>query len=105
MRELRAREEMLALPEPVIVNCAGLGARQLFGDESLIPIKGQLTVLVPQPEVDYAVVQGGLYLFPRRDGIQLGGTHERGEWSMSPDPRLSAQLLADHRALFAAMRG
>lgn len=105
VRELRAREEVLRLPEPVIVNCTGLGARQLFGDESLVPIKGQLTVLVPQPAVNYAVVQGGLYLFPRRDGIQLGGTHERGEWSTAPDPRLAAELLADHRALFATMQG
>ena len=63
-----------------------LGARELFGDRELMPIKGQLTVLLPQPEVDYAMVGMGLYMFPRRDGIVLGGTFERGVETMEPNP-------------------
>ena len=41
-----------ALPERTIVNCTGYGARALFGDELLIPVRGQIARLVPQPEVD-----------------------------------------------------
>jgi D-amino-acid oxidase len=66
------------VPEPVIISCTGLGAAELFGDPELQPVKGQLTVLLPQPEIDYAVLAGHLYMFARSDGIQLGGTHERG---------------------------
>ncbi|MEL7487553.1 MAG: FAD-dependent oxidoreductase, partial [Pseudomonadota bacterium] len=38
--------------EKLFFNCAGLGARALFGDEALGPVRGQLTYLLPQPEVD-----------------------------------------------------
>ncbi len=103
LRTLRAADEVAALPEPVVINCTGIGARELFDDSSLMPIKGQLTVLTPQPEIDYGVIEGGsgLYMFPRRDGLQLGGTRVRGDWSTTPDPAESARLLADHRRLFS----
>jgi D-amino-acid oxidase len=101
VREFRGVEEVAALAEPVVLNCTGLGARDLFNDSTMLPIKGQLTVLVPQPEIDYATIAGRFYMFPRRDGIQLGGTHERGAWSTTPDPTQSAEILEGHRQLFA----
>ena len=55
VRELKSKQEIAALPEPVVINCTGLGSRELMGDEQLIPIKGQLSVLLPQPEIDYTV--------------------------------------------------
>jgi glycine/D-amino acid oxidase-like deaminating enzyme len=100
VREFREVAELITLPEPVIVNCTGLGARQLFGDEQLIPIKGQLTFLLPQPEVDYVVVTDGLYMFPRRDGILLGGTFVRNDWTLEPDPVAKARILTGHADLF-----
>jgi hypothetical protein len=39
-------------------------------------------------------------MFPRRDGILLGGTHERGDWSLQPDPATELRILAGHRELF-----
>ena len=100
VREFGDRGELAALPEPLIFNCTGLGAKALFDDDEMYPIKGQLTFLLPQPEVDYAVGSGDLYMFPRSDGILLGGTHERGEWSMEPDPVAKQRILAGHRQLF-----
>lgn len=102
VRELRSLEDVQALAEPVVVNCTGLGARELFGDSSMIPLKGQLTVVAPQPAIDYGVIEGGtgLYMFPRRDGLQLGGTRERDVWSTEPDPAASARLLEGHQRLF-----
>lgn len=102
-RALHSPQDVAALAEPVAVNCTGLGARDLFGDASMVPIKGQLTVLAPQPGIDFAVIGGGYYLFPRRDGVQLGGTHERGEWSTAPDPQASVRILEGHRRLFAGL--
>jgi D-amino-acid oxidase len=104
VRAFAAPSELSALPESVIVNCTGLGARELFGDSELTPIKGQLTVLLPQPEVDYAVLTPDLYMFPRRDGIQLGGTHERGVETLEPDLEAERRILAGHRAIFDTMR-
>jgi glycine/D-amino acid oxidase-like deaminating enzyme len=105
VRELRGREEVAALPEPVVVNCTGLGAKALFGDEEILPVKGQLTFLLPQPEVDYIVIGGSLYMFPRRDGILLGGTFERGVWETDVNEEARQHILAGHRARFEGMRG
>jgi glycine/D-amino acid oxidase-like deaminating enzyme len=98
------QSQLATLSEPVIVNCTGLGARELFGDRELTPIKGQLSVLLPQPEVDYAMVGQGLYMFPRRDGIILGGTFERGIETMEPNPEATQRILAGHQRIFGAMR-
>jgi D-amino-acid oxidase len=98
------REALRALPERVFINCTGLGARALFGDEELVPLKGQLTFLLPQPEVQYAALHDELYMFPRSDGIVLGGTHENGVWSLDPDPAAKHRILAGHRQFFENFR-
>jgi glycine/D-amino acid oxidase-like deaminating enzyme len=108
VRELHDASEIASLPEPVIVNCTGLGARSLFGDQELTPLKGQLTVLMPQPEIEYAALApggpDGLYMFARRDGILLGGTHEEGVWDLTPDRAAEKQIVAAHAKFFQQMR-
>jgi D-amino-acid oxidase len=98
-----AAPTLLALPEPTLVNCTGLGARALFGDDTLVPVKGQLTVLLPQPEVQYAVLYDDLYMFSRRDGVLLGGTHEEGVWSLEPNLDAKRRVLDGHTRLFAPL--
>ena len=103
LQEFSDIAEITTLPEPVVVNCTGLGSRALFSDTELIPIKGQLTFLLPQPEVNYIVLAGDLYMFPRRDGIVLGGTHVRGDWSLQPDLVAKNQILRGHSRLFSGL--
>ena len=99
------RDGLAALEEPLVFNCTGLGARTLVGDEQLVPAKGQLTFLLPQPEIDYITLPGnGLYMFPRRDGILLGGTFERGNWTLEPDLEAEKRIVEGHRRFFDAMR-
>ena len=104
VREFADRAAIQALPEKLVFNCTGLGAKALFDDGELTPIKGQLTVLLPQPEVQYAVLYGDQYMFPRSDGILLGGTHEHGEWSLQPNLQRKQELLAAHQAFFENFR-
>lgn len=79
MREFRSLRELTGLGEALIFNCTGLGARTLFGDTELVPVKGQLVFLLPQPEVNYMTIgPGEIYMFPRHDGVVLGGSLERG---------------------------
>lgn len=104
VKEFRSREEIAALSEPVIFNCTGLGARALFNDELLVPVRGQLEVLLPQPEIDYCYLRGGHYMFPRRDGIILGGTFDRNRWSLEPDAEQSTSLLDAHAELMKGLR-
>lgn len=61
--------ELAGLAEPVIVNCAGYGARALFGDESIVPVRGQIGWLTPQPEVTYGLYYNGVSMVPRADGV------------------------------------
>jgi glycine/D-amino acid oxidase-like deaminating enzyme len=103
--EFRDARELASLPEPLLFNCTGLGSRELFHDEELIPIKGQLSFLLPQPEIDYMTVgPGDIYMFPRRDGVLLGGSHERGVWDTEVDPATTDRILRENAALFAALR-
>ena len=95
----------MGLPEPVVVNCSGLGSRELFGDQELTPVKGQLTVLLPQPEIDYTMSGGaGLYMMPRRDGILLGGTAEQGVWTLEPNDEARRRVVEGHITFFGRMR-
>ena len=91
----------MRLPEPVIFNCTGLGARALFGDEKLIPARGQLEILLPQPELDYCYLGPG-YMFPRSDGVVLGGTFERDDWSLEVRRETADGILNAHAGV---MRG
>jgi glycine/D-amino acid oxidase-like deaminating enzyme len=102
-RSFATPADITQLPEQLVFNCTGLGARDLFGDTELEPVRGQLAVLLPQPEVRYAFTGQG-YMFPRPDGIILGGTFERGEWSTTPDPDDIARILAGHKRLFEGFR-
>ena len=102
--ELADRDALRRLPERVLVNCTGLGAKALFGDEELTPLKGQLTFLLPQPEVQYCVLRGDQYMFPRSDGILLGGTHENGVWSLDPDTAAKQRILSGHKEFFESFR-
>jgi len=104
VREFRSPLEFAALPEKLLFNCTGLGSRELFGDNELRPVRGQLAVLLPQPEVQYAFSGNGIYMFPRADGILLGGTFERDQWSTVPEPAAIARIPARHQALFAGFR-
>jgi glycine/D-amino acid oxidase-like deaminating enzyme len=112
IRELATPGDLMSLDEPLIVNCTGLGARELFNDDELTPVKGQLTMLVPQPEVDYGTfggvpgrTRGGfLHMIPRRDGIALGGTSESDVWSLEPDDERRQQIVEAHIELFHGMR-
>jgi glycine/D-amino acid oxidase-like deaminating enzyme len=104
VREFRELRDVFSLEENVVVNCTGLGARALVNDPELTPIKGQLAILLPQPEVDYIMLKGDYYMFPRSDGIVLGGTHDRGEWSVDVDPAVTARIVTNHRAVFEGMR-
>ncbi len=104
VRGFQSPQDLAALPEQLLFNCTGLGARDLFGDSELRPVRGQLAVLLPQPEVQYAFSGDGIYMFPRADGILLGGTFERDQWSTVPEPAAIARILAKHKAVFDGFR-
>lgn len=97
VREFTTVRELAALPEALVFNCTGLGSRELCGDRELTPIRGQLTFLLPQPEVNYMTIgPGDIYMFPRQDGILLGGTHERDNWNTEADAATVERVLREN---------
>jgi glycine/D-amino acid oxidase-like deaminating enzyme len=111
IRKFDTPRDLMSLTESVIVNCTGLGSKALFNDEELVPIKGQLTVLVPQPEVTYRA--GGrlangngqpVGMNPRSDGIVLGNLADRGNWSLQPEEDVRQRVVSAAIEFFAAMR-
>jgi len=104
VRRFASPADIAALPEALVFNCTGLGSRELFGDQELRPARGQLAILEPQPEVRYAVTGGPGYMFPRPDGIILGGTFELDQWDTTPEPAAIARILAAHKRFFDGFR-
>jgi glycine/D-amino acid oxidase-like deaminating enzyme len=104
VRKFASLNDIAGLPESLVFNCTGLGSRDLFGDAELEPIRGQLAILEPQPEVRYAALGDFGYMFPRGDGILLGGTFERGVWDATPQPADIARIIASHKRFFEGFR-
>ena len=82
----------------VVVNCSGLGARQLAGDETVEPVWGQ-HVLVDAPFADEFVFEGGasadgIGIVPHRRGVLLGGVRRPGRNLLLPDERIAAETIA-----------
>ena len=83
------------LREKVLINATGYGARALFGDESIVPVRGQLARMIPQPDLHYGLFYKGVSFVPRRDGLvfQVVGDDYYGfnDESVVPD-RAEAEL-------------
>ena len=115
VRKFESVTQIATLAEGLVVNCTGLGAKALFGDPDLIPLKGQLTVLVPQPEIQYSTSGGstvrssepglGIHMMPRSDGIILGGTSERDIWTFDVNEPERKRIVEGHIELFNSMKG
>lgn len=104
VRSFAAPAQIAALSEKLVFNCTGLGSRDLFGDSELRPVRGQMAILIPQPEISYAFTGEAGYMFPRADGILLGGTQEYDVWSTEPEPETIARIIESHRKLFGGFR-
>ena len=104
IRNFATPADIAALPESLVFNCTGLGSRALFGDSELRPARGQLAVMLPQPEIRYAFTGEAGYMFPRPDGIILGGTFELDQWSTEPEPAAIDRIIGSHARLFAGFR-
>jgi D-amino-acid oxidase len=91
------RISMSSLPDSddaVVVNCAGLGARRLAGDEQVRPVRGQV-VVVDGVDLDHWWVDatGPTYVVPRERTVIVGGTDEQGDWSRTPSPDTATEIL------------
>jgi D-amino-acid oxidase len=92
-------EVRAASPAPVVVNCAGIGARDLVPDDGLTPVRGQVVVAANPGLTEFFVGEGAdpaevTYLFPHGPIVVLGGTQQHGEASLHPDPATADRIVA-----------
>jgi D-amino-acid oxidase len=108
MREFHEPGELTSLKEKVIINCTGYGARALWRDESVVPVRGQIAWLIPQTEVTYGMSYKNVSMLSRRDGIvmQYGGPNEGWGYNSTDETphRDEAEIaLAAYQELYAKM--
>ena len=87
------------ITQKLIVNCTGLGARDLCNDLKVHAVKGQVAMLPPQPNLDYLFCSPG-YLFPRQDAVVVGGTEEKTFEDDKPDIKTCKRVLELVRRAF-----
>jgi D-amino-acid oxidase len=95
-------------PADLVVNCAGLGARRLAADPSVIPVRGQI-VRVANPGLTLSIRDeehpaGRAYVHPRQTDCILGGTLEENNWNAEPDPETARAIVARCVDLAPALR-
>ncbi len=103
------RVEDLEGPGEVVVNCTGLGARDVAGDGTVYPIRGQV-VAVHNPGIRDAVSDESnpdriTYVYPRSREIILGGVREAHRDDATADAATTARILADCRVLDPRIEG
>lgn len=67
--ELHEPNDVTRLKQKTVINCTGYGARALWRDESIVPVRGQIAWLIPQAGATYGIYYGKLAMLARRDGI------------------------------------
>jgi D-amino-acid oxidase len=100
--------EPLFLEASLLVNCAGLSARELVKDDDLHPIRGQIVRVAPG-HANRFIQAGGegapvTYVIPRADCTVLGGTADDGAWDLNVDPVAADAILARCRALVPELK-
>lgn len=99
--EFHSAADIGQLPEPIVVNCTGLGSAQIFNDTKLVPIKGHLVLLRPQLNLEYLYSSDRTYVFPRADHVVVGGSFEVGAGDPTVDPAKCQTILALAKDVFA----
>ncbi|MBF6590073.1 MAG: FAD-binding oxidoreductase [Ktedonobacterales bacterium] len=81
----------------VVVNCVGLGARELLGDREIHPARGQVVRVrangFRRVLLDDTGPNALAYIVPRGEDIVLGGIDEDGSESTALDPATRAGIL------------
>ena len=101
--------DQLAAPGRVVVNCSGLGARELVGDDTMYPVRGQV-VHVRNPGITdgfHIETEGQplTYSLPRNDVVVLGGTRLIGDESVDPDDGTTTQIVDRTKVLDERLAG
>ena len=69
IEEFHTPADFARIREKTLINATGYGSRALFGDQSVVPVRGQVARVIPEPQVDYGLIYRDVAFVPRRDGL------------------------------------
>jgi glycine/D-amino acid oxidase-like deaminating enzyme len=101
--EFHTPADIARLRQKAVIDCTGYGARALWKDESVVPVRGQIAWLIPQPEVNYGVVYDNVTMLARRDGVVIQQTGPDEGWGYN-DPNETPDRAEAETALAAIAR-
>jgi D-amino-acid oxidase len=81
----------------LVINCAGIGARELVHDINLEPHRGQIAIVPRIKDLPYAVVCDDaplMYAIPRTNDCVFGGTNDLSD-DLTVDSATTAQIVAE----------
>jgi glycine/D-amino acid oxidase-like deaminating enzyme len=98
--------ELARLPQKVVINCPGYAAREWWKDQTVVPVRGQIGWLIPQPELNYGLQYASVTVLPRTDGIVIqdlagGDMRGYGDDTEIPDPAETLSALARVEQFYA----
>jgi len=104
--EVRTVESLGSLGKKfdVVINCAGLGARKLAGDPSVLPLRGQV-LQVEAPWVKVALYCDDVYVIPGQHYVTVGGTRQYNDWMTEVSPHDSARIWSRATEAFPNLSG
>ena len=93
--EFHTPDDFARLREKTLINATGYGARALFGDQSITPVRGQLARAIPQPDIGYGLFYKGVSFLPRRDGLVFQVVGDNDYYGFNDDTAVADRAEAD----------
>ncbi len=94
---------------PIVVNCSGLGARDLVGDDTVRPLFGQHVVLAnPGLQQLFLEINAGpewVCYFPHPQRVVCGGISIPDRWDTTAEPDITDRILARCRRIEPRLAG
>jgi glycine/D-amino acid oxidase-like deaminating enzyme len=93
--EFHTPDDFAKLREKTLINATGYGARALFGDQTVTPVRGQLARAIPQPDIGYGLFYKGVSFVPRRDGLVFQVVGDNDYYGFNDDTAVADRAEAD----------
>ncbi|OXU29069.1 hypothetical protein TSAR_011175 [Trichomalopsis sarcophagae] len=89
----------------IVINCTGIGSRELCSDKSVIPVRGQV-IRMKAPWMYETFTEedcDGNYVIPNMESVVLGGTHQENDFNISVCPNDSKFILDGCKRLYPSL--
>jgi hypothetical protein len=94
--EFHTPADFSSLRQKTLINATGYGARALFDDQSIIPVRGQLARMIPQPNIHYGLFYKDVAFLLRRDGLVFQVFGEDDYYGFDDDTTIPNRAEAEH---------